>query len=777
MSHNTIALLGNPNCGKTTLFNDLTGANQQVGNWPGVTVDRKDGCYRYADTTVIVVDLPGIYAVDAEAGDSSIDETIARDYLLSGEAQVVVNIIDASNLERNLYLTTHILEMGVPLVVALNMTDVAEDQGIRVNPTLLAERLGCPVVSMVASHNDGVEVLRRSIDEMLAAPVLPTAQVVYPSLLEEALTALTPAIAAAHPTARDRWTALKLLEYDDASAPNVTPAVLQQVSEQRHRIHQVLGEDIDIAIADSRYGYAHRLVNNVATRPREISLTTSDEIDQVVLNRWLGIPIFLGVMYLLFMFAINVGGAFIDFFDILFGTLFVDGFGAVLAAIGLPEIVQVVLAGGMGGGIQTVATFIPVIGCLFLFMALLEDSGYMARAAFVMDRFMRFVGLPGKSFVPMLVGFGCNVPAIMATRTLESRRDRILTILMNPFMSCGARLPVYALFAAAFFPRAGQNIVFALYLIGMGMAVVTGLIMKHTLLKGEAAPFVMELPTYHMPTLKGVLIRTWERLKSFIVRAGKVIVVMVMVLSLMNSIGTDGSIGNEDSDNSILSSVSQTITPVFAPMGVSQENWPATVGIFTGVFAKEAVVGTLDSLYGALGDDAAIAAGEATEAEGFDFFGNIGEAFATIPANLADLGGTLLDPLGLSVGDVSTLDTAAEEQAVAYTTFGQMALRFDTRVAAFAYLLFVLMYFPCVAAMGAVYRETNAGWTAFVGLWTTGLAYWSAVLYYQVMTFAQHPATATAWIVGLTAIAIASFVLMRYSRPARKRRSLQLEGH
>ena len=252
---------------------------------------------------------------------------------------------------------------------------------------------------------------------------------------------------------------------------------------------------------------------------------------------------------------------------------------------------------------------------------------------------------------------------------------------------------------------------------------------------------------------------------------------MVMVLSLMNSIGTDGSIGNEDSDNSILSSVSQTITPVFAPMGVSQENWPATVGIFTGVFAKEAVVGTLDSLYGALGDAAAIAAGEATEAEGFDFFGNIGEAFATIPANLADLGGTLLDPLGLSVGDVSELDTAAEEQAVAYTTFGQMALRFDTRVAAFAYLLFVLMYFPCVAAMGAVYRETNAGWTAFVGLWTTGLAYWSAVLYYQVMTFAQHPATATAWIVGLTALAISSFVLMRYSRPARKRRSLQLEGH
>ena len=776
MSHNTIALLGNPNCGKTTLFNDLTGANQQVGNWPGVTVDRKEGRYRYGEKTVTVVDLPGIYAIDAEEDGSSIDEAIARDYLLSGEAQVVVDIVDASNLERNLYLTTQILEMGVPLVVALNMTDVAVDQGIRVNPQMLAERLGCPVVSMVASRNEGVENLRQIVDEMLVAPELPTAQVVYPSMIEEALTALTPAIAAAHPTARDRWTALKLLEYDDASASNVTPEILQQVSEQRHRIHQVLGEDIDIAVADSRYGYAHRLVNNVATRPREVSLTTSDKIDQVVLNRWLGIPIFLGVMYLLFMFAINVGGAFIDFFDILFGTIFVDGFGAVLAAIGLPEIVQVVLAGGMGGGIQTVATFIPVIGCLFLFMAFLEDSGYMDRAAFVMDRFMRFVGLPGKSFVPTLVGFGCNVPAIMATRTLESRRDRILTILMNPFMSCGARLPVYALFAAAFFPRAGQNIVFLLYLIGMAMAVVTGLIMKHTLLKGQAAPFVMELPTYHLPTFKGVLIRTWERLKSFIVRAGKVIVVMVMLLSVLNSIGTDGSIGNEDSENSILSSVSQSITPVFAPMGVAQENWPATVGIFTGVFAKEAVVGTLDSLYGALGDDAAIAAGEDLEAEGFDFFGSIGEAFATIPANLAELPGTLFDPLGLSVGDVSELETAAEEQEVAFTTFGQMALRFDTRAAAFAYLLFVLMYFPCVAAMGAVYRETNAGWTAFVGFWTTGLAYWSAVMFYQVMTFAQHPSSSTAWIGGLLAIAIASFICMRYSRPARKRRSLMLEG-
>ncbi len=775
MTTHTIALIGNPNCGKTTLFNALTGANQRVGNWPGVTVDRKEGRYRYGTKTITVVDLPGIYAIDAE-DEGSLDEAISRDYLLTGEAQAVIDIIDASNLERNLYLTTQIIEMGVPLVVALNMTDVAEEHGTRINPQLLSERLGCPVIPMVAARERGIEELRLCLDDFLVAPQPPTAQVVYPAAIEAALSQLAPALAATHPTAQDRWMALKLLEYDDSHVDALPANAVQQVSEQRHRIHQVLSEDIDIAVADSRYGYAHRLVNDVATRPREVALTQSDKIDQIVLNRWLGIPIFLGVMYLLFMFAINVGSAFIDFFDILFGTIFVDGLGHVLAAIGVPDLVTTVLADGMGGGIQTVATFIPVIACLFLFMAFLEDSGYMARAAFVMDRFMRFVGLPGKSFVPMLVGFGCNVPAIMATRTLESRRDRILTILMNPFMSCGARLPVYALFAAAFFPRAGQNLVFLLYLIGMGMAIVTGLIMKHTLLKGEAAPFVMELPTYHVPTLKGVLIRTWERLKAFILRAGRVIVVMVMVLSLLNSIGTDGSIGNEDSEHSILSSLSQSITPVFAPMGITQDNWPATVGIFTGVFAKEAVVGTLDSLYTQLGQDEAIAAGVDIASADFDFFGNIGEAFASIPANLVALGGTVLDPLRLSVGDVSDIEAAAAEQEVAYTTFGQMALRFDTRVAAFAYLLFVLMYFPCVAAMGAVYRETNAGWTAFVGIWTTGLAYWSAVMYYQIMTFAAHPGSSTAWIVGLMLVALGAIAAMRYSRPARKRRSLLLEG-
>ncbi|MEL6489971.1 MAG: Fe(2+) transporter permease subunit FeoB [Cyanobacteria bacterium J06621_3] len=778
MSDPIIALVGNPNCGKTTLFNALTGANQRVGNWPGVTVDRKEGRYQQGGQTVRVADLPGIYALDAEENSGSIDEVIARDYLISQEAQAVVNIVDAANLERNLYLTIQILEMGIPVVVVLNMMDVAEEQGTYIRPERLSERLGCPVIPTVASRASGVTQLKAAIDAFLVSPKPAKAQVVYQPVIEEAVTALTPALfpASQGVIPLNRWATLKLLEYD--STPllnNPTPQLLRKVVEQRQRIHHQLGEDIDIAVADSRYSYAHRLVQAVAVRPQEVSITTSDKIDRIVLNRWLGIPIFLGVMYLLFMFAINIGSAFIDFFDIFFGTIFVDGLGQLLAAVSAPEWIQVLLADGLGSGIQTVATFIPVIGCLFLFMAFLEDSGYMARAAFVMDRFMRFVGLPGKSFVPMLVGFGCNVPAIMATRTLESRRDRILTILMNPFMSCGARLPVYVLFAAAFFPTAGQNVVFSLYIIGMGMAVVTGLIMKHTLLRGEAEPFVMELPTYHLPTFKGILIRTWERLKDFVIRAGRVIVLMVMVLSLLNSIGTDGSFGNENRDNSVLSALSQTVTPAFAPMGVRQENWPATVGLFTGVFAKEAVVGTLDSLYTQLGENEAIAAGVDLQAEEFDFFGSLGEAFSTIPANLAALSNQLLDPLGLSVGEVTNLESAATEQDVAFTTFGQMALRFDGQAGAFAYLLFVLMYFPCAAAMGAVYRETNSGWTAFVGIWTTGLAYWSATLYYQSATFRQHPVSSAAWIVGLAIALTLTFALLRFAPSLKRRHQLSPE--
>ena len=758
----TIGLVGNPNCGKTTLFNALTGANQHVGNWPGVTVERKEGTYRAHDQPVTVVDLPGVYSVDAEDSTTGLDELVARDYLLSSEANVIVNIVDASNLERNLYLTTQILEIGVPMIIALNMMDLAEKREIRINVPLLSDRLGCPVIPLCAYTGKGVPQLKEAVHQALTHPTLPQTYVTYPPVLEEALTDLIPVLETqtiVNPT-HIRWFGLNLLQYDDRHLPDLGQDTLQRIAEHRHRIQQTLGEDTDLLIADSRYTWIRHLIQGVTDRTNVVGRTLSDRLDRVVLNRWLGIPVFLLVMYFMFLVSINVGGAFIDFFDIGMGTIFVGGTAHLLQQINTPGWLIGLLADGVGGGLQTTATFIPQIGFLFIFLAILEDSGYLARAAFVMDRLMRFVGLPGKSFVPMMVGFGCNIPGIMATRTLENRRDRLMTILMNPFMSCGARLPVYALFCAAFFPTNGQNIVFLLYIIGIIAAVFTGLVMKKTLFRGDAAPFVMELPPYHIPSIKGVLIRAWDRLKAFITKAGRMIVIMVLVLGLINSVGVDGSFGKQDSQDSILSAFSRTITPVFTPMGIEQENWPATVGLMTGVFAKEVMVGTMDSLYTQLAEQASIAS---EEAESFDFWGGIGEAFVSIPHNLGDLTNQVLDPIGLGIlGSTGDQQAAAEEQEINYTTFGQMATRFGSTTAAIAFLLFVLLYFPCVAATAAVYRETNLGWTAFVGAWTTGLAYWVAVFYYQVMTFNQHPGSTIAWLVALALAMVATLTGLKW---------------
>ena len=767
MKKQTIALIGNPNCGKTTLFNDLTGANQRTGNWPGVTVDRKEGKYINNGVEITVVDLPGVYSLDAEDESTGLDELIARDYLLSGEADLIINIVDASNLERNLYLTTQIMEMRLPMVTALNMIDVARERELEINTDVLSQRLGCFVIPISAFLGEGIEILRSKINELIDNPGnLPTV-VAYPAVIEDTLSQIEALVRkkGRNQKISTRWVALRLLEYEGSVAPELKGKELDQiVIENRHKIHQLLHEDIDIIVADSRYGFIRSLIKGSVRQTRDISSTKSDKIDQFVLNRWIGIPLFLVVMYLMFFIAINIGGAFIDFFDISFGTVFVEAPKAWLESLNTPGWLIGFIT-SIGGGIQTVATFIPQIGLLFVILSILEDSGYMARAAFVMDKLMRLVGLPGKSFVPMLVGFGCNVPAIMATRTLENRRDRLMTIMMNPFMSCGARLPVYALFAAAFFPRNGQNLVFGLYLIGIAAAIFTGLVMKNTIMQGEASPFVMELPPYHIPQPKGIAIRAWDRLKGFLLRAGKVIVVMVMILSLLNSVGTDGSFGTQDSKDSILSATSQAVTPVFAPMGVRQENWPATVGIFTGVFAKEAMVGSLDSLYGQLAQEES---GKVEKKEAFDFWGGIASAFASIPTNLAELGNQILDPIGLNIGDVRDQAAVAEKQEVAVGTFGQMAKRFDGTTGAFAYLLFVLMYFPCVAATGAVYRETNLGWTVLVGLWTTGLGYWVATMFYQTATFILHPASSLAWIIGGVAAMGGTIFLLKRSRSFQK---------
>lgn len=766
----TVGVVGNPNCGKTTLFNALTGAKQQVGNWPGVTVEKKSGEYTHAGKTVELVDLPGTYSLEAADDHVSLDEKVARDYVASRQADLIINIIDAANIERNLYLTSQLIEMRVPMVLVLNMMDAVKKRGIKIDMEALAHLLGCPVIPVIASTKHGIAGLKTAINQAAKSQPIPAIDIRYCAALEQAVDDLSPDLeetATRYPCDL-RWLALRLLEDDTLAKQIGGGGVWPKVAGLQERVCLATDDEIDILAADARYGFVNQLTRHTVCKLNEVSRHTSERIDRFVLNRFLGIPVFLLVMYTMFMFTINVGSAFVDFFDQAVGALLIDGLGLALTHWGAPAWFNVILTQGIGSGIQVVATFIPIIGFLFLFLSALEDSGYMARAAFVMDRFMRMIGLPGKSFVPMIVGFGCNVPAIMATRTLENRRDRVLTNLMNPFMSCGARLPVYALFAAAFFPVGGQNIVFGLYVLGIAVAVMTGLIMRHTLFKGDTSPFIMELPAYHLPTLNGVCIRTWDRLKSFLFNAGKVIVPMVLALNFLNALGVDGSFGRENSDKSVLSAIGRSMTPVFRPMGITDDNWQATVGIFTGVLAKEAVVGTLDALYSQLGRDGSE---DAPQKNAFNLEQALMDALLTIPKNLRAVADNALDPLGLDIGNVNDLAVAASEQAVKTATFAAMQRSFDGKAGAFAYLLFILLYAPCVTATAAIYRETGRGWTIFVLCWTTGIAYLASVIFYQAMSYARHPGYSLIWINGLVmAFALVWLGLWLSGRNADKKR-------
>jgi ferrous iron transport protein B len=639
--------------------------------------------------------------------------------------------------------------MRVPMILVLNMMDAVKRRGIKIDIDAMSAQLGCPVIAISAATKQGIPALKTAINQSAVHQVIPTITISYIKQLENTIAQLQPklsVIAQQYPCDA-RWLTLRLLE-NDTLAQRIAGVEFYKLATQfQQQIEDETDDEIDILTADGRYEFVNQLVKQVVCKLNEVSRHTSEKIDRIVLNRFLGIPIFLLVMYVMFLFTINIGSAFVDFFEQIVGAFLIDGLGAWLNAVNCPSWLNVLLTQGVGSGMQVVATFIPIVGFLFLFLSMLEDSGYMARAAFVMDRFMRFLGLPGKAFVPMIVGFGCNVPAIMATRTLENPRDRILTNLMNPFMSCGARLPVYALFAAAFFPINGQNIVFGLYLLGIGVAVLTGLIMRHTLFKGETTPFIMELPTYHLPTLQGIFIRTGDRLKSFILNAGRVIVPMVLILNFLNALGTDGSFGRENTNQSVLSHIGRSLTFVFEPMGIREDNWVATVGIFTGVLAKEAVVGTLDALYGQL--DMPL---EVVEKPPFDLEESLKQAALTIPQNLSDVTNRLLDPLGLNIGALNDEQTSASKQNVNTATFKAMQHSFDGQAGAFAYLLFILLYSPCVAATAAIYRETSAAWATFTAIWTTSLAYFTATLFYQIATFDAHPENTLLWVLTIGGI-------------------------
>ena len=720
----TIAIAGNPNCGKTALFNALTGSNQIVGNWPGVTVEKKEGSFKLDNHTIRVVDLPGIYALFA----NSEDERAALDYLLKGEADLVVNILDATNLERNLFLTSQLMEKGVPMVLAVNMMDIAAQRGVHIDLKKLEEILGVTAIGLTAVSPKSCEGFVNDLHKLLhSSNELPLPKAVKHSevlekLIEDISGTLEPV--AKELGATPRWTAVQYLEH---SARVLEVAERLNVSIPHDKIEEDLGEEVEFALADSRYSYARNIVMQVV-RDSKIKRTRSDKLDKIFLYRVLGIPLFLLAMFLVFWFAVTVGSAFIDFFDILVGGIFVDGLSQLLESIHAPGFVVALLANGLGAGIQTVSTFIPVIFFMFLCLSFLEDSGYMSRAAFVADRFMRFLGLPGKAFVPMIVGFGCSVPALMGTRTLENKRERFLTLFLVPFMSCGARLPVYALFGAAFFGKAAGNLIFGIYIVGIVIALLYGLLLRKTLFVGKESTFIMELPPYHLPKFRNLFRHAWLRLREFIFRAGKIVLIMVTILGFMGSIGTDGSFGNNDNEKSVLSVVGSTITPVFEPFGVEKDNWPASVALFTGLFAKEAIVGTLNSLYSI--EDQSGAEKDEEENEGFSLKATAKEALVSIPTNLAGIFGKLANPLG--VEDAIEESGDAENEDVASALSGMRAHFRLGKFQVFAYLLFILLYVPCLAALGTAFRELGKFYGMLMTVFQTVIGWSLSVLFFQL---------------------------------------------
>ncbi|MDG3085896.1 Fe(2+) transporter permease subunit FeoB [Vibrio hannami] len=739
-----ILTVGNPNSGKTTLFNALTGAKQHVGNWAGVTIEKKTGQYTLVGKEFFLTDLPGIYSLENTDNGNSIDESIASQAVVSHPADIIINVVDASSLERSLYTTLQLRELGRPMIVVLNKMDKLKRERQVLDVEALEKQLGCPIFAISATNAKEVSTFKQNLYELLEKGVRQEALVLnYGEQLEKAISTLQASWD--NDALSSRPLTLRALEQDTIITDSLADSDHQILKQEIAGIDQ----DIDLQVADTRYTHIHNILKKVRKTEGKLSRNLTEKADNFVLNKWLGLPFFFVIMYLMFMFAINIGGAFIDFFDIAAGALLVDG-GHYLLDDHLPVWLTTLIADGLGGGIQTVATFIPVIAALYLFLSVLESSGYLSRAAFVLDKAMQKIGVPGKAFVPLVLGFGCNVPSIMATRTLDQERERKLAASMAPFMSCGARLPVYVLFAAAFFPQSGQNVVFALYLLGIIAAVVTALLLRKTLYPGTSEALVMELPDYEIPTVQNVLLKTWQKLKRFVLGAGRTIVIVVTILSFFNSLGTDGTFGNEDSDKSMLSRAAQIVTPVFEPIGIERDNWPATVGIITGIFAKEAVVGTLNSLYSSSADE--------EEAE-YDLAASLEEAVMTVPENLMGL--SFSDPLGIDVGDLSDAATVAEDQEVDSTIFGNLKSNFVSAHAAFAYLIFILLYTPCVAAMGAYVKEFGRPFATFIGSYTMALAYTSAAFYHNLMQFGSHPITSATWVSIVIALWLATYLLLK----------------
>ena len=586
-----IALVGNPNSGKTTVFNELTGSHQHVGNWPGVTIDRKEGTTRRHDRTFRVVDLPGIYSLSVY----SQEEVVARDFLLNEHVDVIVNVVDASNLERNLYLTTQLLELGLPMVIALNMIDMAESNGQKLDIDKFASLIGVPVIATVAARGEGTDGILDEVIRMIEHGFEPPRSARHSPEVEMEVSQLLDRLQVnPNCTVPIRWLLIKSLEGDPQAktrleACSIDPAdTKRKVDETRRHLEDGFGGDLEAVIADGRYGFIGGLLREAVTKTAAVDrIAASDKIDDVLLHRWLGIPIFLALMWVTFKLTFNVGGIFTRWIEIGVAALGHWASGALPAGP-----LNSLIVNGIISGVGGVIVFVPSIAIIFLIISFLEDSGYMARAAFLMDRSMHIVGLHGKSFIPMLMGFGCNVPAVMATRTLDTPEDRLLTILINPLMSCTARLPIYILFTGVFFSKQGAMVIFSIYALGVLLAVASGKLFRKVLFKKAASPFVMELPPYRMPTLKGTLLHVWERTSAFLSKAGTVILTAAVVIWAMGSLPWGVKFA---SSGSLVGHLGRLIEPVVRPLGF---DWKAAVSLLFGIGAKEIVVSTLGVLYG-----------------------------------------------------------------------------------------------------------------------------------------------------------------------------------
>lgn len=669
-----IALAGNPNCGKTTLFNALTGSNQFVGNWPGVTVEKKEGKLK-GHKDVVLTDLPGIYSLSPY----TLEEVVARNYILQEKPDAIINIVDGTNIERNLYLTTQILELGIPVIMAVNMMDIVEKNGDTIHIDKLKKKLGCEVVTISALKGTGITEAANKAVSIAQSHRKVTPVHEFCDKAEEIIGAVENKLTGVVPEEQKRFFAIKLLERDDKIIEQMNTSV--NVSAEIKEMENEFDDDTESIITNERYVYISSIIGQCVTKARKDKLSTSDKIDRIVTNRWLALPIFAVVMFIVYFVSVTTVGAFVTDWtnEVLFGEIIPPAIESGLNAIGCAAWLQGLILDGIVAGVGAVLGFVPQMLVLFAFLAFLESCGYMARVAFIMDRIFRKFGLSGKSFIPMLIGSGCGVPGVMASRTIENDRDRKMTIMTTTFVPCGAKLPIIAMIAGAFFGNSGW-VSTSCYFVGIAAIICSGIILKKTkMFAGDPAPFVMELPAYHWPTVSNILRSMWERGWSFIKKAGTIILLSTIILWFLMSFGWEGgSFGMvEELNESILSKIGTAIAWIFAPLGWTKagEGWKMAVAAVTGLIAKENVVATFGMLYG---------------------FAEVAEDGAEIWGNLA----------------------AAM-----------------TPIAAYGFLVFNLLCAPCFAAMGAIKREmNNTKWFLFAIGYQCGLAYLVSLCIYQIGT-------------------------------------------